>query len=170
MGLKFTSSAFEHGEHLPVWYTRAETDCSPPVGWAGVPNAAESLAVVCTSREEKGGVFYHWVVYNIPPDVQGLDGKQPKQPDIHKGIRQSRSSSGGWGWSGPDIERDRLLRFRLFALDTMLKENDCGEPGACVRSMDGHLLEEATLVGQVAYKERHTGPRRVEAGDDGGES
>jgi hypothetical protein len=164
-----TSSAFEDGEHIPIWYTRAETDCSPPLGWADVPRAAESLAVVCTSRESKGRVFYHWVVYNVPPEVRGLDGKQPKEPRIHKGICQSRNSADGWGWRGPDTERARTLRFRLFALDTMLEERDCGDPKKCVRSMDGHLLEEASLVGHVGYHERRVGPRSVDDPQSGGE-
>lgn len=167
MSLLLTSSAFENGDPVPVWYTRQETDCSPPLGWAGVPDSAESLAVVCTSREGKGEVFYHWVVYNIPPDVRGLDGKQPKEPALHKGIRQSRNSAGGWGWQGPDTRRRRILRFRIFALDKVLDEDECGDPERCVRSMDGHLLSETTLVGHVGYRGETMDPRRAEGGARG---
>ena len=170
MNLLLTSSAFQDGNSVPVWYTRAEIDCSPPVGWAGVPDAAESLALICSSRGGKGNVFYHWVVYNIPPDVHGLDGKQAKDPSLHKGICQSRNSAGGWGWEGPDINRRKILRFRLLALDAVLDEDGCGDPGRCVRSMEGHLLAEAALVGRVGNREERAGKRPVEGREQGEET
>lgn len=155
MGLVLTSSAFADGGHIPVWYTCTETDASPPMGWAEIPGGTESLAIVCTSRSKRVDIFYHWLVYNIPPDVHGLDGKQPREKRLHKGICQGRNSDGDIGWRGPACEEERMLRFRLFALDTMLSKNDCRKPSGCLKAMDGHLLDEAALAGYTGYQEHH---------------
>jgi phosphatidylethanolamine-binding protein (PEBP) family uncharacterized protein len=96
--------------------------------------------------------------------VHGLDGKQPTDKRLHKGICQGRNSDGEIGWRGPACDEERRLRFRLFALDAMLAEKDCRKPASCLRAMDGHVLDEAALIGYTGYLE-HLGKESGEEPD-----
>lgn len=157
MALLLTSSAFEEGGHIPVWYTRSAINASPPMGWAGVPEAAESLAILSTSRLRGGRVYYHWLACNIPPEVRCLNGKLPRKRELHKGIIQCRNSSGGYGYNGPSGADECRVRFMLFALDAMLPEGRADEPEESLRAMSDHILEEASLVAYTGIREHRMG-------------
>lgn len=117
MSFNLCSSAFENGGYLPGWYSVAGLNASPPIGWADAPEGSLSLALVC--RCEEGNT--HWVMWNIPPGLRTLYGKQPRNAVLENGIRQGWNSFGVSGWTGPEKKQEHcLLTFTLMALDTVL--------------------------------------------------
>ena len=77
MALTLTSSAFKPGDKIPSQYTCEGADISPPLAFADVPPGTKSLAFLLDDPDAPDPkapkrVWAHWLVYNLPPDSQGL--------------------------------------------------------------------------------------------------
>jgi phosphatidylethanolamine-binding protein (PEBP) family uncharacterized protein len=77
MALTLTSSAFAPGEKIPAKYTCEGDDLSPPLAFTGVPDGTKSLALIVDDPDVPDPkapkrIWVHWVVFNLPPDAQGL--------------------------------------------------------------------------------------------------
>jgi phosphatidylethanolamine-binding protein (PEBP) family uncharacterized protein len=60
-------------------------------------------------------------MWNIPPELQTVYGKQPRNSVLENGIRQGWNSFGVSGWTGPEQKQENcLLTFTLTALDSLL--------------------------------------------------
>ena len=163
---------------------------SPHLRWSGVPAAARSLTVVVVDPDvpsvpddvnQEGRTvphdlprvdFYHWVLVDIPVDMDGLpegtdsDGVTPggKAPgpighgvrgvnnytDWFAGDEQMAGDYGGYDGPCPPWN-DELLhhyRFTLYALDVP----SLGLPGSfggsdAIAAMEGHVLAQSTWTG-----------------------
>ena len=67
----------EQNGHIPSKYTCEGEDVSPPLAWEGVPDGAKSLVLIIDDPDAPDPkapkmVWVHWVVHNIPPDIQSL--------------------------------------------------------------------------------------------------
>ena len=71
--MKITSSAFTEGATIPVKYTCDDQDLSPPLAWTGVPAKAVSLVLIMDDPDAPAGIWSHWVLFDIPADIKGLD-------------------------------------------------------------------------------------------------
>lgn len=77
--MKLTSSSFEQGESIPIRHTGEGEDISPELSWRDVPDGTQSFVIVCHDPDaplvSPGGTygFVHWVLYNVPASVTGLD-------------------------------------------------------------------------------------------------
>jgi len=95
-------------------------------------------------------VFDHWVVFNIPADAFGDNGR------MDAGVGRGTSgvdSSGEQGYTGPcppaEYEpTEHRYVFRVYALDTDLDCSAGAEKGLMQEAMNGHILAEAKLVGR----------------------
>jgi Raf kinase inhibitor-like YbhB/YbcL family protein len=76
--LQLTSPAFDALGRIPMEHTGEGEDVSPALAWTALPDGTRSLAVVCHDPDApliKPGTygFVHWVLYDIPADVTGLE-------------------------------------------------------------------------------------------------
>ena len=62
------SPEFLTGTSIPDKYTCDGEDMSPPLTWDDPPANARSFALIVRDRDAPGGVFTHWVLYNLPAD------------------------------------------------------------------------------------------------------
>ena len=72
----------------------AGANISPALSWSGAPKGAKSFALsVYDPDAPTGNGFWHWVVFNIPPDVTRLlkGAGDPKGPAAPKRAVQTRS-------------------------------------------------------------------------------
>ncbi len=70
--LTLESPAFDDGERIPEEYGYTETNVNPPLEIDGVPDDADSLALVVDdpdAKEPAGTVWDHWIVWNVPPET-----------------------------------------------------------------------------------------------------
>src|SRR5215469_17083090 len=65
--LGVTSTAFKAGSMIPTRYTCKGANQNPPLEFNGIPAGAKSLALVVDDPDAPGGVFNHWLVWNIDP-------------------------------------------------------------------------------------------------------
>jgi Raf kinase inhibitor-like YbhB/YbcL family protein len=155
--MKITSTAFAPMGSIPPRHTCEGDDVSPPLGFAGVPGGARSLALIVDDPDAPDPrapkrTWVHWVLYDLPPGAAGLpEDAQPAA--LPAGTRQGKNDWGKTGWGGPcpPIGRHRYV-FKLYALDTVLP--DLGRPSKAdlEKAMEGHVLERAELVG--TYQKR----------------
>ncbi len=150
MALTIQSSAFSDGEMMDAKYTCKGADISPPLSWEGVPEGTKSLVLICDDPDAPFMTWVHWVVYDIPPDVRSLPEGIPKTDTLASGGKQGRNDFRKIGYGGPCPPPGGPHRyfFKLYALDTMLNEGPGLTKKALLKKMEGHILEEAQLIGK----------------------
>ena len=65
MALRIKSPAFNDGDTIPDKYTCKGRDISPPLFWEDIPDNTESFVIICEDPDAPGGMWVHWLVYNI---------------------------------------------------------------------------------------------------------
>lgn len=151
--LQLTSPAFEDGEFIPKRFTCEGENISPPLDIAGVPEAADSFAVIVTDpdipqevKESMGiEVFDHWIAYNIATDTIDIAAGQSVGTE---GI----NSSGELGYTGPcppaeyEPTKHRYV-FTLYALNTKLGAESGLTREDLEKAIEGHVLGSCELIG-----------------------
>jgi hypothetical protein len=146
--MKLTSSVFGQGDRIPSKYTCDDKDLNPPLTISEVPDGARSLALIMHDPDvprnlRKDGLWVHWVVYNIPPDLREIPEGQ--EPEGVGGIG-TNSEVGYMGPCPPD--REHRYFFNLYALDTELDLPPRSTKGAVEEAVKGHILDQAELMGR----------------------
>ncbi len=143
--LSFSSTAFANSGLIPARFTCDVANVSPPLSISGVPEKAQSLVLIVDDPDAVGGVWDHWVVFNIPPTIREIqEGKEPVG-------RAGKNSWGKTGYGGPcpPIGEHRYF-FRLYALSKTLALSVGSTKAKVLAEAKGHILAEAQLM--VRYK------------------
>ncbi|MER7113613.1 YbhB/YbcL family Raf kinase inhibitor-like protein [Saccharomonospora azurea] len=146
-GLELRSPAFNDNTYIPERYSRQGGNEVPPLQWTHVPDGTEELALVCEDPDAPGGVFVHWVVTAIPPDVGSIEEAAPSNATL------GRNSFGDLGWGGPQPpvgDDPHRYFFRLYAVDRPLGLGEGATAEDVHAAADGHVLATGTLVGLFA--------------------
>ncbi len=154
MSIQLTSPAFEHGEMIPDRYTCNGQDISPALNWAGVPEGAGSLALICDDPDAPMGIWVHWVIYNIPAKTKGLpEDVSASKATLKNGAIQGTNSWGRIGYGGPcPPSGTHRYFFRLYAVDTSLDLKPGATKAQLLKAMEGHILAECELMGRYAKR------------------
>ena len=145
--VRLTSGAFQPNMDIPAEYTCDGADQSPDIEWAGLPTGTKSVAVICEDPDAPGGIFTHWVIFDIPASEAGLGKSSPKTATIATGARQGKNDFGGIGYGGPCPPRGSRHRylFRIYALDTMLDLPSGSSRSEVEGMIKTHLIGEGSL-------------------------
>ncbi len=152
MTMKIFSTVFVQNGSIPDLYTCDGRDVSPPLAWMGTPADARSLALIMDDPDAPDPaaprmVWVHWVLYNMPPDAVGLaEGVASRDlpADTKEGLNDWHRT--GFGGPCPPIGRHRYF-FKLYALDVVLPDLAKPSKAKLEKAMQGHVLEQAELVG-----------------------
>jgi len=149
MGFRLTSTAFSEVGLIPSKYTCDGLDVSPPLRWEGYPLQTASFAIIMEDPDAPGGVFTHWLIYNIPPSLNKLDEDVPKSGELPFGALQGLNDFGGIGYGGPCPPPGKPHRyvFKIYALDSRLDLGPGATRSELMRAMEGHVVAEASLTG-----------------------
>ena len=149
MALELRSTAFEEGEMIPAKHTCDGDDVSPPLVWAGTPEETESLALILEDIDSVKGVWSHWVVYGMPPDVNALEEAVAPAKTLPGGGVQGVNDFGNVGYGGPCPSDGKTHRYvvRLLALEEALDPGPGATREEVLERIEGHVLYEAELVG-----------------------
>lgn len=138
------SSAFAEGKSIPKVYTCDGKKISPPLSWQGIPDKTKSLVLLVEDPDAPGGLWNHWVVYNIPPEVKNLLENVSADTSHMFG----RNSWGEIGYGAPCPPRaEHHYVFKLYALDQMLNLPKKPPYNTVKNAMKGHILAVTTLSG-----------------------
>ena len=127
---------------------------SPAIAWSGAPKGAKSFALsIYDPDAQTGAGFWHWVVFNIPPQVMSLpkNAGDPKANLMPSGAVQSGNDAGSKGYFGPcPPQGDKPHRYHItvFAVDVDKLEVDENATGAVVGFyLHSHTLAKGVLTG-----------------------
>ncbi len=145
------SPAFKEGGFIGSKYTCDETNMSPPLVIANVPEGAKSLVLIMDDPDvpkalRPDGVFDHWVVYNIDPQTSFIDEGELFGTVGANGRGESK-------YTGPcpppqyEPTTHRYI-FKLFATDlNNLNFVKAPTKKDVVDAIQGHIIDEAILTG-----------------------
>jgi Raf kinase inhibitor-like YbhB/YbcL family protein len=145
--MKITSSAFQDGGNIPSKFTCDGSDTSPPLQITGVPAEAKTLVLIADDPDAPGGLFTHWLVWNISPQTNSIaEGSAPK--GVH-GTNDFGKS--GYGGPCPPAGTHRYS-FKVFALDHEVALPSGAKRGQVDAAMKGHVIAQGELMGRYARK------------------
>jgi Raf kinase inhibitor-like YbhB/YbcL family protein len=151
MALSLSSSAFQHGERIPVKYTCDGQDISLPLEWSNVPQGTQSLALIADDPDAPVGTWIHWVLYNLPGDSRALHESVPPDASLPNGSRHGKNSWGQLGYGGPcPPSGTHRYFFKLYALDTILELQAGASKDQLLEAMERHILADAELMGSYS--------------------
>jgi len=145
--IKITSSAFQEGGNIPSKFTCDGSDTSPPLQITGIPSEAKSLVLIADDPDAPGGLFTHWLVWNIPPQTNSIaEGSAPK--GVH-----GTNDFGKPDYKGPcPPPGTHRYSFKVFALDHELDLRGGAKRSQLDAAMKGHVIAQGELVGRYARK------------------
>lgn len=147
--LTLSSPAFDDGDPIPCRYGYTEANVNPPLEIDGVPDDADSLALVLDdpdALEPAGRIWDHWLVWNIDPDTRRIPEDWTPTTAV-EGTNDYEER----GYGGPNPpDREHTYCFHLYALDDTLDPGPGATKDELEAAMDGHVLDDALLKGTYA--------------------
>jgi len=148
--IELSSTAFHEGETIPKVHTCDGANTSPPLKWSEPPGGTKSFALLCEDPDAPGGLWVHWVLYQLPGEVRQLEEGVPTRETLANGAKQGKNDFGKIGYGGPEPPRGQTHRyfFKLYALDTSLDLSPGVTRNQLVAAMKGHVLAKGQLMGR----------------------
>ncbi len=151
MAFTLSSKSFSNGEAIPAKHTADGENASPALSWNGVPENTAAFVLIMDDPDAPAPweFFTHWVLVNVPSNVEELPERVPTTETLADGSVQGVTGSGGTGYFGPSPPpgKPHGYRFVLYALDSALASAPGVTKEAVQAAMAGHILGEAQLVG-----------------------
>lgn len=148
-----TSPVFEDSAEIPTRFTCEGEDPSPPLRIQGVPDEAETLAIIVDDPDApRPEPWVHWLIWNLPA---GTDTLPEGYPPSGSGppIAQARQGENGFGdvrYGGPcppPGHGTHRYRFHVYALDGPLDAAEGAPRAELEKGMQGRIVAEAQLTG-----------------------
>ena len=155
--MTLTSSAWPDGGQIPIKYTQAGEEASPPLAWSNVPESVASFVLIAHDVDAAIGNgtddLLHWMLWNMPATVTSLPERVPVAAQLADGTRQISATSPGYRGPGAlSAGPAHHYVFELFALDATIDVPAVGASppqtrAAVVAAMAGHVRGKAVYVG-----------------------
>jgi Raf kinase inhibitor-like YbhB/YbcL family protein len=147
--LTLSSTAFVEGEDIPTRHTCDGENVSPQLAWNNAPAGTQSFALIMDDPDAPGGIFTHWVIFDLPADVRHLPEAVPAGEELDNGARHGLNSFGEISYGGPcpPSGPGHRYQFTLYALDTTLNLPAGASKQQVLDAMQGHILASVTLTG-----------------------
>lgn len=146
--LTMTSPEFDDGERIPDRYGYEVANVNPPLEIDGVPDDAETLALIVDDPDAvdpAGKVWDHWVVWNVPADETTIP--EDWSPD-DVGAEEGTNDFGEPGYGGPNPpDEEHTYRFTVFAVNNTVDPGANADADDLRDAMEGHTVAQATLEG-----------------------
>ena len=139
--LELTSPVFENDENIPAKYTCDGDGVNPPIMINNIPEDAETLALIVEDPDAPGGVFDHWLMWNIQPEDLIEENTIP-------GI-SGTNSAGKTGYHPPcPPNGSHRYYFHVYALDVELDLSPQSLKEELKQAMESHILAEGVIMGR----------------------
>jgi Raf kinase inhibitor-like YbhB/YbcL family protein len=155
--MTLTTSAWPDGGQVPIKYSQAGAEVSPPLEWSGAPQGIVSYVIIFHDVDAAAGNgtddLLHWMLWNIPGTAASLPEGLPPLSQLPDGTRQI--SGTGPYYRGPGALASGPAHhyvLELFALDATVDVPAVGQSpaqtrAAVIAAMAGHVRGKAAYVG-----------------------
>lgn len=148
--MKISSPAFEEGKEIPEKHGYMQENISPAFDVEGVPDEAESLALVFQdpdAQEMAGKIWLHWLLWNIPADIQRLE--EDSVPGV-EGTTDFKET----GYNGPNPpDGEHEVVFKLYALEEDLELEEGASLQEFEDAIEGKVVNTVEL--EAVYPHEH---------------
>lgn len=143
-----TSPVFTEGARIPVDATCDGEDKMPELVLSSPPDGTKALVLYVEDPDVPSGTFTHMVAFNVPAEARKLPAGELASPAAYgtNDFRVPRYS----GPCPPKGEAHRY-RFRVVAVDVLLKLPEGASKAQVDQAIDGHILGEGSLTGQFGH-------------------
>jgi Raf kinase inhibitor-like YbhB/YbcL family protein len=149
------SPAFANGHSLHTKYANTGVqggqNLSPPLAWHNPPDGTKSFALACVDRHPIARNWVHWLVINIPSDINVLGEGASGTAKMPARTKELNNTFGTVGWGGPQPPSGSGIHKYEFILYALNVENlDLGVNSkleAFDKAIKGKVLAEVKLTG-----------------------
>ena len=152
VALTLTSESFVQNGMIPIRHTCDGQDISPELSWSEIHAGTKSLVLIVDDPDapdpaDPKMTWVHWVLYNIPPDTNGLP-EGASVAGLPSGTREGINDWQRTGYGGPcpPIGTHRYFH-KLYAVDTVLPDLKQPTKAVLEEAMQGHVIEHFELIG-----------------------
>ncbi|MDI6820818.1 MAG: YbhB/YbcL family Raf kinase inhibitor-like protein [Patescibacteria group bacterium] len=149
--LLLKSSSFKQNETIPSKHTCDGDNVNPLLEIRNAPPETKSLVLIVDDPDAThGGVWDHWLVWNITPKTQYID-----EDTVPAHAIQGKNSFGNQKYGGPCPPKgtgSHRYMFKLFALDTELDLKEGSTKTELEKAITGHILDQTVLTGLYSRK------------------
>lgn len=148
--ISITSKSFAQGATIPKNYTGEGKDVSPELTWGNAPANTKSFAITCEDPNAPGGRWFHWIIFNIPPQTHNLKEGVEKSLTLKDGSAQGTNDFGKPGYNGPmppEHAGPHHYQFIIFALDNKLPLKAGCTKRDFYSAAKGHVLARGSVIG-----------------------
>jgi Raf kinase inhibitor-like YbhB/YbcL family protein len=147
--LNVQSPDFASGALIPAKFSGDGQDVSPNLIWSKAPAQAKSIAVTCTDPDAPRGTWWHWIVFNLPPETTQLKENQSKGASLAGGASQGTNDFGNTGYNGPAPPKGPIhhYHFAVYALDSKLALRPACSKAELSSALNGHVLASGEWIG-----------------------
>ncbi len=138
--MKLTSQDFRHNQLIPAKFTCQGEDINPGLIIDDIPKEAKSLVLIVDDPDAPGGMWVHWVVYDIPVLPRIEENSIPGKQGLNDFGRKN------YGGPCPPSGTHRYF-FKIYALDKKLNLAEGINKQELEKAMEEHILDKAGLIG-----------------------
>jgi Raf kinase inhibitor-like YbhB/YbcL family protein len=141
--MKISTIAIADNGTILEKYTCKGQNINPEIKFEDVPAETKSLALILDDPDAPSGTFTHWVIFNMPPETMAIP-ENSNPPGM-----QAQNSASQFAYVGPcPPSGTHRYYFKLYALDCLLDVSAVTNKIDLVSNMQGHILEEAEVMGK----------------------
>ncbi|MCD4778989.1 MAG: YbhB/YbcL family Raf kinase inhibitor-like protein [Candidatus Omnitrophica bacterium] len=142
--MHLSSVDFDHQAFIPEVFTCQGLDINPELAVRDVPEGTQSLALIIDDPDAPAGTWVHWVVFNIPSDLQTI--AQNTVPG-----EQGLNDFGRLDYGGPcPPSGTHRYFFKIYALDKILSFDKAPSKQMLESAMQGHIIGQAEWMGKYS--------------------
>lgn len=139
--MKLTSNDFKENENLSGMFTCDGKNINPHLKWSDFPKETKSFALTLIDPDAPSGNFIHWLVYDIPKDVNEIE-----QNSLPIGAKEVENDARRMGYFGPcPPSGTHRYIFTVYALKAEHLDNL--NKGNFVEIIEKNKLDSAKLIG-----------------------
>lgn len=148
MEIKIESRDFKEGESIPSKYTCEGLNVSPQLSWTCETEGVKTYVLIVEDPDAPGGIFTHWIVYNIPSRVNSLMENSTPAKNVPDEILMGVNDFGRIGYGGPcPPSGSHRYFFRIYGLDTAVHLDSGATKREVTKKMEGHIIARGELMG-----------------------
>jgi Raf kinase inhibitor-like YbhB/YbcL family protein len=137
------SPACENGGKLPRKYTCDGENVNPPLIFRNLPAETESLVLILEDLDAHFGVYNHWIVWNISPEIAKIE-----ENSLPPGAVLGTNSFGNNYYEGPcpRVPNTHRYLFTVYALNAKLEIKTPAKRADLEEVITNHILDEGKLM------------------------